>query len=137
MSLPNKDELKKQQAAASGNASSAAAAATHKAEVDRLTKEIETAVKGGNWNPITRGYLQPVIDEVIAKAVQSVFDLRPGAIIRTLGLDQPIFTKTTNYGHFTKGDLPWERLSRMEMLDEACEIIEEELFYLRKEGVLK
>jgi len=76
-------------------------------------------------------------DEVIAEAVQAVFDLRPGAIIRTLGLDQPIFTKTTNYGHFTKGDLPWERLNRMEMLDEACEIIEEELFYLRKEGVLK
>lgn len=76
-------------------------------------------------------------DEVIAEAVQAVFDLRPGAIIRTLGLDQPIFTKTTNYGHFTKGDLPWERLNRMEMLDEACEIIEEELFYLRKEGILK
>ena len=66
MSLPNKDELKKQQAAASGSASSAAAAATHKAEVDRLTNEIETAVKGGNWKPITRGYQQPVIDEVIA-----------------------------------------------------------------------
>jgi S-adenosylmethionine synthetase len=48
-------------------------------------------------------------DEVIAKAVKAVFDLRPGAIIRTLGLNRPIFTKTTNYGHFTKGDLPWER----------------------------
>lgn len=73
-------------------------------------------------------------DEVIAKAVQSVFDLRPGAIIRSLGLKQPIFTKTTNYGHFTKGDLPWERLDKMEDLDEACEVIEEELFYLHGEG---
>jgi hypothetical protein len=67
MSLPSKDELKKQQAAASANATNAAPAATHKAEVDRLTNEIETAIKGGDWNPRTRGYLQPVIDEVIAK----------------------------------------------------------------------
>jgi len=66
MSLPSKDELKKQQAASSANAAAAAAAATHKAEVASLTNEIETAVKGGNWNPRTRGYLQPVIDEVIA-----------------------------------------------------------------------
>ncbi len=76
-------------------------------------------------------------DEVIAEAIKAVFDLRPGAIIRTLGLDQPIFTKSTNYGHFSKGDLPWERLDKMDALDEACEIIEEELFYMRKEGVLK
>ncbi len=73
-------------------------------------------------------------DEVFAEAIQTVFDLRPGAIIRTLGLSQPIFTKTTNYGHFTKGELPWERLDRMEALDEACAIIEEKLFYLRKKG---
>lgn len=66
MSLPNKDELKKQQAAASANAATAAAAAAHKAQVDSLTDEIETAVKAGNWNPTTRGYLQPVMDEVIA-----------------------------------------------------------------------
>jgi phosphoserine phosphatase len=66
MSLPNKDELKKQQAAASANAATAAAAAAHKAQVDSLTNEIETAVLAGNWNPTTRGYLQPVMDEVIA-----------------------------------------------------------------------
>ena len=74
-------------------------------------------------------------DDVIAEAVMAVFDLRPGAIIRTLRLDQPIFTKTTNYGHFTKSDLPWERLDKMEALDEACEIIEKELYYLRNEEV--
>ena len=74
-------------------------------------------------------------DEVITEAVKAVFDLHPGAIIRTLGLRRPIFTKTTNYGHFTKGDLPWERLDRIEELDKACEAIEEKLFYLRKEGV--
>ncbi len=61
MSLPSKDQLKAQQAAAVGNAATA-----HKAQVDSLTNEIETAVKAGNWNPTTRGYLQPVMDEVIA-----------------------------------------------------------------------
>ena len=29
---------------------------------------------------------------------------------RVLGLREPIFRKTTNYGHFTKADLPWEQL---------------------------
>ena len=75
-------------------------------------------------------------DEVISEAVKAVFDLRPGAIIRRLSLNKPIFIKTTNYGHFTKGDLPWERLDRMEELDKACEAIEEKLFYLCKEGGL-
>jgi len=75
-------------------------------------------------------------DEVIAEAVQAVFDLRPGAIIRTLGLDQPIFAQTTNYGHFTKPGLPWERPDKTDELDEACSIIEEELWYLHNEGVL-
>lgn len=67
MSLPNKDQLKAQQAAAAATATTAAAAAAHKAQVDSLINEIETAVTGGNWNPTTRGYLQPVIDDVIAK----------------------------------------------------------------------
>lgn len=66
MSLPSKDQLKAQQAAAAANAATAAAAAAHKTQVDALTKEIETAVNAGNWNPTTRGYLQPVIDDVIA-----------------------------------------------------------------------
>jgi len=66
MSLPSKDQLKAQQAAAAAASATAAAAAAHKADVDRLTNEIETAVKAGNWKPTTRGYLQPVIDEVIA-----------------------------------------------------------------------
>ena len=30
-------------------------------------------------------------------------------MIEYLGLQEPIYTKTTNYGHFGKKDLPWER----------------------------
>jgi S-adenosylmethionine synthetase len=36
------------------------------------------------------------------------FDFRPAAIIERLNLLQPIYRKTTNYGHFGKPDLPWE-----------------------------
>ena len=36
------------------------------------------------------------------------FDFRPAAIIEQLGLLQPIYRQTTNYGHFGKKDLPWE-----------------------------
>jgi S-adenosylmethionine synthetase len=35
-------------------------------------------------------------------------DFRPANIIRELGLLQPIYRKTTNYGHFGKAGLPWE-----------------------------
>ena len=31
-------------------------------------------------------------------------------LIRKFGLRRPIFTRSTNYGHFTKADLPWEQL---------------------------
>jgi S-adenosylmethionine synthetase len=38
----------------------------------------------------------------------SRFDFRPGAIIRQLGLNRPIYRQTTNYGHFGREGLPWE-----------------------------
>lgn len=47
-------------------------------------------------------------DELILKAVESVFDFRPYSIINSLGLLAPIYRRTTNYGHFGKADLPWE-----------------------------
>ncbi len=36
------------------------------------------------------------------------FDFRPAAIIDRLGLLQPIYRRTTNYGHFGRPGLPWE-----------------------------
>lgn len=66
MSLPNKDQLKAQQAPAAANSATAAVAAAHKAQVDSLTTELETALNAGDWNPRTRGYSQSVIDEVVA-----------------------------------------------------------------------
>ncbi len=37
------------------------------------------------------------------------FDFRPAAIIERLNLLQPIYRRTTNYGHFGKPELPWEQ----------------------------
>lgn len=61
-------------------------------------------------------------DEVIAKAVSKVFDLRPQAIIDTLELRKPQFAKTTNYGHFGREDcgFAWEKTDKVQaLLDEV------------------
>ena len=54
----------------------------------------------------------------IGDAILQVFDLRPGAIIRDLGLLRPIYAPTAAYGHFgrTDIDLPWERTERAQDL---------------------
>lgn len=53
-----------------------------------------------------------VSDEEILRAVEEVFDCRPAIICEELGLYQPIFTDSTNYGHFGKAYLPWEETDR-------------------------
>ena len=54
----------------------------------------------------------------ILSLIDAHFDLRPGAIIRDLGLRKPIFRQTAAYGHFGRDDLdlPWERLTRLEAI---------------------
>ncbi|RVW04061.1 methionine adenosyltransferase [Rhodococcus xishaensis] len=58
----------------------------------------------------------------IQNAINEVFDLRPGAIIRDLDLLRPIYAQTAAYGHFgrTDVDLPWERTDRVEKLRAAA-----------------
>ena len=58
---------------------------------------------------------------VITRAVQQVFDLRPGAIIRDLELRRPIFEKTAAYGHFGRNDpdFTWEATNRTDELRAA------------------
>jgi S-adenosylmethionine synthetase len=59
-----------------------------------------------------------VPDDELLEAVQQVFDLRPGAIIRDLDLRRPIFAATAAYGHFGRSDIdaPWEQTNRVEAL---------------------
>ena len=62
-----------------------------------------------------------VPDDVIEKAVQDVFDLRPRAIIEQLDLLKPKYRKTAAYGHFGR-ELPeftWEQLSRLDDMKQA------------------
>jgi S-adenosylmethionine synthetase len=47
-------------------------------------------------------------DEGAAAEFVRKFDFRPAAIIETLNLLQPIYRRTTNYGHFGRPGLPWE-----------------------------
>ena len=55
----------------------------------------------------------------IVKAVESTFDLRPGAIIRDLDLRRPIYRKTAAYGHFGRAGFPWEETNKTEQLRAA------------------
>ncbi len=59
--------------------------------------------------------------ERINDAVLAVFDLRPAAIIRDLDLLRPIYSLTTNYGHFGRElpELTWERTDRADALAAA------------------
>jgi S-adenosylmethionine synthetase len=63
-----------------------------------------------------------IADERISALISEFFDLRPGAIIRDLGLRQPIYRKTAAYGHFGRDDIefPWERTDKAEVLKEAA-----------------
>lgn len=56
--------------------------------------------------------------EKIEKAIKETFDLRPGAIIRDLGLRRPIYKQVAAYGHFGRTDiqLPWEQTDKGEIL---------------------
>ena len=48
-------------------------------------------------------------EEIIAK-IEKKFDLTPKGIIDYLDLKKPIYRQTTNYGHFGKEWLPWEKI---------------------------
>ena len=49
-------------------------------------------------------------EEELVDLVKEKFDLTPDGIINYLDLKRPIYEKTTNYGHFGKNDLPWEKI---------------------------
>ena len=67
-----------------------------------------------------------VDDAVIEQAIEKVFDLRPGAIIRDLKLRRPIFSKTAAYGHFGRKDpdFTWEATDRVQELKDAVSAIQ-------------
>ena len=63
-----------------------------------------------------------VAEEQIENAVKAVFSFKPADIVRQLDLLRPIYSKTTNYGHFGKADpdITWERTDKAEALQAAA-----------------
>ncbi|MFW2335597.1 methionine adenosyltransferase [Ilumatobacter sp.] len=50
----------------------------------------------------------------IQQAVNEVFDLRPGAIVRDLDLKKPGYQRSAAYGHFGRPGFTWEDTSRLD-----------------------
>jgi len=60
-----------------------------------------------------------VSEIAIEKAIQEVFDLSPAGIIKTLELRNPIYRKTSTYGHFGRDGFSWEKTDKVEALQRA------------------
>ena len=52
-------------------------------------------------------------EEELVEIIKNKFDLTPAGIINYLELRKPIYSETTNYGHFGKENLPWEKVINM------------------------
>jgi S-adenosylmethionine synthetase len=62
-------------------------------------------------------------EDKIERAVRSTFSFKPAAIIEQLDLLRPIYSKTTNYGHFGKiddSDITWEQTNKAAELKKAA-----------------
>lgn len=84
--------------------------------------EVQFAYAIGHPNPVsihidTFG-TNKVDEQKIEKAVTSVFSFKPADIVKQLNLLRPIYSKTTNYGHFGKDDpaITWERTDKVSSL---------------------
>lgn len=64
-----------------------------------------------------------VSQEILTKAVNEVFDLRPAAIIKNLQLDKPIYAPLSAYGHIGREDLgvSWEKTDKVQALLDAVQ----------------
>ena len=87
--------------------------------------EIQVAYAIGVAHPIsvmidTFG-TEVVAPELISKAVDEIFDLRPAAIVRDLDLRRPIYRRVAAYGHFGRSaaEVPWEATPRIDDLRAA------------------
>lgn len=62
-----------------------------------------------------------VADADLLQAIRATFDLTPAGIIDMLDLRQPMYADTAAYGHFGRSDLdlPWERTTKVDALQQA------------------
>ncbi|MFO1513413.1 MAG: methionine adenosyltransferase [Verrucomicrobiota bacterium] len=68
--------------------------------------------------------LEGITDTKIEKAVKEVFSFKPANIVTQLNLLRPIYSKTTNYGHFGKNDkdITWEKTDKVKELRHALKL---------------
>ncbi|CAO1618590.1 unnamed protein product [Parajaminaea phylloscopi] len=52
-------------------------------------------------------------DADIVSLIEKNFDLRPGVIVKELGLQKPIYRRTAAYGHFGNSEYPWEQVKKL------------------------
>ena len=52
-------------------------------------------------------------EEELVNLIKEKFDLTPDGIIKYLNLKEAIYLLTTNYGHFGKENLPWEKIIKI------------------------
>ena len=59
-----------------------------------------------------------ISDDEWVDIIKKNFDLRPGMIIKELGLNKPIYKSTASYGHFGRTDveLPWEKIDKVDKI---------------------
>ncbi len=87
--------------------------------------EVQFAYAIGHPNPVsihidTFG-TNKVEEQKIERAVTAVFSFKPADIVKQLNLLRPIYSRTTNYGHFGKDDpyITWERTDKIAALKKA------------------
>ena len=87
--------------------------------------EVQFAYAIGHPNPVsihidTFG-TNKVEEQKIERAVSTVFSFKPADIVKQLNLLRPIYSRTTNYGHFGKDDpqITWERTDKASALKKA------------------
>ncbi len=54
-----------------------------------------------------------ISDEELVEVIRKNFDLRPGLIVQTLGLQKPQYLKTASYGHFGNSEYSWEQPKKL------------------------
>lgn len=88
--------------------------------------EVQVSYAIGKAEPVSVEVLSDcsfLTREELARRVKETFSFKPADIIEALGLKNPIFSATTNYGHFGKSDLPWEKLDqkKLKRLTSSCD----------------
>jgi S-adenosylmethionine synthetase len=87
------------------------------------TCQLQVAYAIGTAHPVsvmveTFGTEQVERDRLV-RGLWDVFDFRPAAIIRDLGLARPLYKETAAYGHFGRKEFPWEATDRADDLRRA------------------